>query len=70
MSAANGYSHDNVVKKLVSLKERVTHSSLPNTDDLIWCKRMIADAIGSGVIPNKYEFTRANRIWEKHCNVI
>ena len=64
------YSHDNVVEKLVSLKERVTHSSLPNTEDLIWCKRMIADAIDSGVVPNKYEFTRANKIWKNHRNGI
>ena len=63
------YNHDTVVQKLASLRERVTHSSLPNTSDLIWCKRMIADGT-LGVIPNKYEFTRANKIWKNHRNGI
>ena len=64
------YDHDNTVYKLQQLRARVSHSSLPNTEDLIWCKRMVEDTRDSGVIPNKYEFTRANKIWKNHRNGI
>ena len=71
MSAANGYSHDNVIDKIVKLTERVSVSKLPtdlDNKDLIWCKRLLDDVQNSGLVPDKIEFKMANLMWKKYGN--
>ena len=69
MSAANGYSHDNVINKLIKLNERIA-VYLTNDEgkekDLIWCQRLVTDVKDSGLVPNKEEFIMANLMWKKY----
>ena len=71
MSAANGYSHDNVINKLIKLNERIAVDVDRDDDegrekDLIWCQRLLTDVKDSGLIPNKEEFIMANLMWKKY----
>ena len=70
MSAANGYSHDNVIDKITKLTERVNtsdfHENYTDDKDLIWCKRLLDDVQNSGLVPSKEEFTMANLMWQKY----
>ena len=70
MSAANGYSHDNVIDKLTKLTERVNtsdfHENYTDDKDLIWCKRLLDDVKESGLVPSKEEFIMANLMWKKY----
>ena len=69
VSAANGYSHDNVINKLIKLNERIA-VYLTNDEgkekDLIWCQRLLTDVKDSGLVPDKTEFTMANLMWKKY----
>ena len=62
------HNHDKVIDKMTMLRDRVLHSPLDNTKDLIWCKRMVSDVKDSGLVPNKEEFTMANLMWRKYAN--
>ena len=69
MSAANGYSHDNVIDKLIKLNERIA-VYLTNDEgkekDLIWCQRLLTDVKDSGLVPDKQEFIMSNLMWKKY----
>ena len=69
MSAANGYSHQTVIDKLIKLNERIA-VHLTNDEgkekDLIWCQRLISDVKDSGLVPDKQEFIMANLMWHKY----
>ena len=73
VSAANGYSHDNVINKLIKLNERIA-VYLTNDEgkekDLIWCQRLVSDVKDSGLVPNKEEFIMANLMWNKYNNSV
>ena len=66
------YNHDNVIDKLLKLNERIAVDIGIGGDvtgresDLIWCKRLIDDVKGGGLVPNKQEFTMANLMWRKY----
>ena len=71
MSAANGYSHDNVINKLIKLNERIAVDVDRDDDegrekDLIWCQRLLTDVKDSGLIPSKEEFIMSNLMWHKY----
>ena len=68
MSAANGYSHDNVIDKLGKLREMVLFkiSDYQKHPDYIWACRILSDVKDSGLVPNKEEFIMANLIWKKY----
>jgi len=68
MSAANGYSHDNVINKLIKLNERIAVDPFYDVQekDLIWCQRLLTDVKDSGLIPSKEEFIMANLMWKKY----
>ena len=71
MSAANGYSHDNVINKLIKLNERIAVDVDRDDDegrekDLIWCQRLLTDVKESGLVPSKEEFIMANLMWKKY----
>ena len=63
------YNHDTVIDKLIKLNERIA-VYLTNDEgkekDLIWCKRLISDVKGDGLIPDKQEFIMANLMWKKY----
>ena len=69
MSATNGYSHDNVIDKLIKLNERIA-VDFPSNDlqekDLIWCQRLLTDVKDSGLVPSKEEFIMSNLMWHKY----
>ena len=68
MSAANGYSHDNVINKLIKLNERIAVDPFNDVQekDLIWCQRLLTDVKESGLVPSKEEFIMANLMWKKY----
>ena len=71
MSAANGYSHDNVINKLIKLNERIAvdvdrDDEEGREKDLIWCQRLLTDVKDSGLVPSKEEFIMANLMWKKY----
>jgi len=71
MSGANGYSHDNVIDKLIKLNERIAVDvDLVDDEgrekDLIWCQRLLTDVKDSGLVPSKEEFVMANLMWKKY----
>ena len=68
MSAANGYSHDNVINKLIKLNERIAVDPFNDVQDkdLIWCQRLLFDVKDSGLVPDKQEFIMANLMWKKY----
>ena len=68
MSAANGYSHDNVINKLIKLNERIAVDKVDDVQkkDLHWCQRLISDVKDSGLVPDKQEFIIANLMWKKY----
>ena len=70
MSAANGYSHDNVINKLIKLNERIAVEPFNDVQqkDLLWCQRLLTDVKDSGLVPDKQEFIMANLMWKKYRN--
>ena len=70
MSAANGYSHDNVINKLIKLNERIAVDPFNDVQqkDLLWCQRLLTDVKDSGLVPDKQEFIMANLMWKKYRN--
>jgi len=70
VSAANGYSHDNVINKLIKLNERIAVDPFNDVQekDLIWCQRLLTDVKDSGLVPDKQEFIMANLMWKKYRN--
>ena len=68
MSAANGYSHDNVINKLIKLNERIAVDPFNDVQekDLIWCQRLLTDVKDSGLVPSKEEFIMSNLMWHKY----
>ena len=66
-----GYSHDNVIDKLIKLNERIAVDVDVVDDegrekDLIWCQRLLTDVKDSGLVPSKEEFIMANLMWKKY----
>ena len=63
-----GYSHDNVIDKLIKLNERIAVDSFyeVHEKDLIWCQRLLTDVKDSGLVPDKKEFIMANLMWHKY----
>ena len=71
MSGVSGYSHDNVIDKLIKLNERIAVDvDLVDDEgrekDLIWCQRLLTDVKDSGLVPSKEEFIMANLMWKKY----
>ena len=64
------HNHDNIIKKLTNLTERVNtsdfHENYTDDTDLNWCKRLLDDVKDSGLIPSKEEFIMANLMWKKY----
>ena len=55
-----------ILDKLISLTERVSYSSLDNTKDLNWCKKLRAEVRDTDFLPTKQEFDMANLMWKKY----
>ena len=55
-----------ILDKLISLTERVSYSSLDNTKDLNWCKKLRAEVRDNDSLPTREEFIMANLMWKKY----
>ena len=55
-----------ILDKLLSLTERVSYSSLDNTKDLMWCKKLRAEVRDDDLPLTKEEIIMANLMWKKY----